>query len=140
MVYLEDLVTNGIFDVKTKRNLEVRVIFSLGDNLEQNQICGFLPNFSKMEFCCRKCYASRTILCTAENYGEIHSKSQIARTNESINEDFEEAERLGPLQTNVRGIAKRGLYFEFPHFDSAKMLPQCSAALTICLRAAAKCG
>ena len=139
MVYLEDLVTNGIFDVKTKRNLEVRVIFSLGDNLEQNQICGFLPNFSKMEFCCRKCYASRTILCTAENYGEIHSKSQIARTNESIIADFEEAESE-PLKTNVRGIAKRGLYFEFPHFDSAKMLPQCSAALTICLRAAAKCG
>jgi hypothetical protein len=125
MLDLEKLVDEGLIDERTGKILQVRVICSLGDNLENNQICGLLPNFSKMEHCCRKCMASRTILCTAKNYEEIHCKSHYARTNQSIISDFEEAESR--QVKHINGIKKKALYFDFPFFDSAKMLPQCSS-------------
>jgi hypothetical protein len=89
---LKELVTGGIYDPITKRMLQVRIICSLGDNLEQNPICGLLANFSSTEYCCRKCLLSRTILCTAKNYEEIHRKDHVSRTNENINAHYEKAQ------------------------------------------------
>ena len=34
----KDLVENGIFDEKSQTTLQVRVMCSLGDNLEQNEV------------------------------------------------------------------------------------------------------
>ena len=66
MTELKQLVNNGFFDEKSKTNLQVRVIASLGDNLEQHEVCGLVRNFSRAEHSCRKCLFSRTDLenCT----------------------------------------------------------------------------
>ena len=40
MLELKTLVEEGFFDEKTQTTLSVRVIASLGDNLEQNDIAG----------------------------------------------------------------------------------------------------
>ena len=38
MIDLEDLVNNGLYDKKTNSTIQVRIISSLGDNLEQNEV------------------------------------------------------------------------------------------------------
>ena len=54
MLELENLVKEGYYDYKTKKTFQVRVIACLGDNLEQNQICGIVQNFSSTQHSCRK--------------------------------------------------------------------------------------
>ena len=38
MTELKDLVNNGLYDKKTNSIIQVRIISSLGDNLEQNEV------------------------------------------------------------------------------------------------------
>ena len=45
---LKRLVLEGLFDKKTNIALQVRIVCSLGDNLEQNEIAGLRLNFSTM--------------------------------------------------------------------------------------------
>ena len=62
MAELKHLVTSGIYDEKTKNQIQIRIIASLGDNLEQVQIAGILQNFATMEHACRKEWFTN-ILC-----------------------------------------------------------------------------
>ena len=72
---LRTLVEQGIYDEKTKTNLQVRVIACLGDNLGQNEVAGMRLNFSKLMHACRRCLCSRIALCNAESYSDIHAKN-----------------------------------------------------------------
>ena len=145
------LVEEGFFDEKTQTTLSVRIICSLGDNLEQNniagmsflfsfvfwlkqthtcivillQIVGMRLNFSTMEYSCRKCMCSRSTLKNATSYEEILSKNNEQRTSESLQANFLESKEIKRLHVN--SVYKPSLYHQFPYFDTAKMLPQCSS-------------
>ena len=125
MSELKEMVLEGIYDEKTKHNLQVRVVASLGDNLEQVEICGLLKNFGAMEHSCRKCYCSKTIMKKAENYFEIHANNHEKRTDASLYEDFLESQEKE--RNHINGVGHKRLYHQFPYFDSSKMLPQCSS-------------
>ena len=56
---LKQLVNEGFFDDETKRTLQVPIACSLGDDLEQNNVCGHKQNFSTMPHPCRKCMCSQ---------------------------------------------------------------------------------
>ena len=65
----------------------------------------------------------------ADSYLDIHAKNHSPRTNQNLCDDFEEKQerqKQEPKLKHCRGVAERPLFFNFPHFDSAKMLPQCS--------------
>ena len=97
---LSNLVKFGIYDKKLKKTLEVRVICSLGDNLEQVQIAGIKQNFSTMEHSCRKCYCSRTDLRNADTYAQIHAENHIPRTDTELQNDYLESKELGVQHVN----------------------------------------
>jgi len=125
MSELKKLVLEGIFDIKTKKVLQVRIVANLGDNLEQVEICGLLKNFSTMEHSCRKCFCSKTNMKMAEKYFEVHAKNHDKRTDDSLYNDFLESQEKEV--THINGVGHKSLYHEFPYFDSSKMLPQCSS-------------
>ena len=122
---LNELVSEGISDERTKNILQVRVVANLGDNLEQVEICGLLKNFGSMEHCCRKCKCSKTDMKRADHYFQIHAKNHEERTDKSLYEDFLESQEKEVKHIN--GVGNKSLYHEFPFFDSSKMLPQCSS-------------
>ena len=82
-------------------------------------------NFSTMEYSCRKCMCSRTLLKTATKYEEIHSNNNEQRTNESLHANYLESKEIKRLHVN--SVYKPSLYHKFPFFNTAKMLPQCSS-------------
>ena len=122
---LKSLVNEGFYDNETKRTFQVRVICSLGDNLEQNHVCGLRQNFSSMPHPCRKCMCSLRHLKLADNYEEIHSKNHIHRTDEMMFENFQESQEKNVIHIN--GVGGLSLYYQFPYFNSSKQLPQCSS-------------
>ena len=123
MLDLKNLVNTGIFDKKMNKILQVRVMCSLGDNLEQNQIAGIKLNISKMQHSCRKCLVSRSDLCSA--YADIHSKNHQSRTDEMPIENYQEKEEIN--RTHVNGVHDLSLYHDFPFFNVCKQLPQYSS-------------
>ena len=104
----------------------MRVISSLGDNLEQVSVCGIRKNFSTMQHACRKCFCSKSDLCNADMYVDIHADNFWPRTDELFQQHFKES--LGPPRvTHVFGVGEQSLYHQFPYFDTSTMLPQCSS-------------
>ena len=91
MLELRSLVINGIYDAKTEKNIDVRIIASLGDNLEQVNIAGMLQNFSTLEHSCRKCLASLTDLRNAESFSDIHPSKFMCRSDEMMQENYLES-------------------------------------------------
>ena len=91
---LKKLVLEGLYDKKFKRHIQVRVISSLGDNLEQVSVCGIRKNFSTMQHACRKCFCSKSDLCNADTYVDIHADNFWPRTDELFQQHFKES--LGP--------------------------------------------
>ena len=63
---LKCLVLHGIYDEKIKRNIDIRIIFCLGNNLEQVNVAGIRPNFSSMQYSCCKCMCSKDDKFSAE--------------------------------------------------------------------------
>ena len=123
MEELRTLVNEGIYDHRSKRFIQVRIIANLGDNLGQNECAGLLLNFSKMQHSCRKCYCSRDNLLTATEYSDIHAKFHQERTKQEIHSDY--LESLGPPRLkHINGVGNISLYHEFPFFDVATQLPQ----------------
>ena len=53
-----------------------------------------------MQNCCRKCMVSLKNLWRADSYDDIDAKYFESRTNESLKEDFSEAEALGVKHVN----------------------------------------
>ena len=70
-------VLEGLFDKKTNFTLQVRIVCSLGNNLEQNEIAGLRLNFSTMQHSCRKCLCELNDLGLAEDYDSIHARNQV---------------------------------------------------------------
>ena len=125
MLELRNLVHQGLFDKKSNKILQVRIIASLGDNLEQNNICGLKLNFSTMMHCCRKCMCSRYHLRSVEGYGSIHAKNHVRRTDSMLKENLQES-RERHLK-HVNSVWKESLYQDFPFFEVTRQLPQCSS-------------
>ena len=125
---LKVLVDEGLYDSLTKTNVSVRVICSLGDNLEQIHIAGIKKNFSTMEWSCRKCLCSRTALRRANSFEDIHSKNHQARTDEMLFQHYQQSQ--DEKVTHKYGVWLPSLYHGFPYFDSSKMLPQCSRGVS----------
>ena len=95
-------------------------------SVEQNEVAGILQNFSKMEHSCRKCLFSRHDLeNNIKNYEDMHAKYHVSRTNDMLNENYNEKTELGV--THVNGVAERSLYYDFPFFDIPAQLPQCAS-------------
>ena len=118
------LVENGCFDEKSQHTLQVRLIASLGDNLEQNEVCGIVQNFATTQHSCRKCLCSRDDLKNCTEYSDIHSRNHEPRTNQMLSDNYEESLELEV--THVNGVTSRSLYHEFPFFNIPKQLPQCA--------------
>jgi len=122
---LKQLVNEGFFDDETKRTLQVPIACSLGDNLEQNNVCGHKQNFYTMPHPCRKCMCSISNLKLADKFEEIHSKNHIHRTDEMLYMDFLESQEKKVIHVN--GVGGLSLFYEFPYFSSPLQLPQCSS-------------
>ena len=122
---LKNLVIEGIYDKKTDKIIQVRVMCSLGDNLEQVEVCGICQNFSTLQHACRKCLCSLNDLRSADTYSDIHSNKFLPRNDQMLQENFLESQQTGRLHIN--GVRNQSLFFEFPFFNSSKQLPQCSS-------------
>ena len=120
---LKALVENGIWDETFKKRLQIRIIASLGDNLEQNDLAGLTSNFSKTKNACRKCLCSSATLKNAITYREIHADNQIVRTDDSLNTDYQE--KISQNVPNVHGVCKRSPFRDIPYFSVIQQLPFC---------------
>ena len=73
---------------------------------------------------------SRDDIRNADTYDDLNGKHFAERTNDSVNADFIDAKERGALHTNsihTNGIGRENLYKNFPYFQSAKMLVNCSS-------------
>ena len=89
------------------------------------KVAGMKLNFSKLPHACRKCLVSRRNLNDAKEYFYIHSKYHEARTKEMMYDNYLEKEER--KVTHVFGIHRISMYHNFPYFDVATQLPQCSS-------------
>ena len=118
---LDILIKEGFYDEKLKTTIQVRVICSLGDNLESNPICGLTKKFSTVEHSCRKCFCSRTDLKRANTYSDIHSVNHEERTDASLQRDFLESQEK--KVKHINGVCKESLFKDLPFFNFKNAAP-----------------
>ena len=90
----------------------------------QVEIAGMCKNFSTLQHSCRKCLCSLEDLKTVKEYSDISARNHVSRNDQVMQNDYLESQQQEVKHIN--GICDQSLFFEFPFFETSKMLPQCS--------------